>query len=78
MSLVIDTSILIGIRNNNKNIIESLNNLKKKYPSPPKISFMSYFEFIFGIRRKSEINKVKEIEFISGFNVIQTTKKRQK
>lgn len=75
MSLFIDTSILIEIRNDNQKIIAEVQLLRKKYPSPPKISFITYFEFMFGIRRKSDSNKSKEREFISEFEIVNSTKK---
>ena len=75
MSLVFDTSILIEIRNRNKEILDKLEKIRNSYPSPPKISFISYFEFIFGIRNKSEQNKEKEMNFINKFETINTTNK---
>ncbi len=39
MGLVFDTSILIEIRNRNKDILGKLEQIRNSYPSPPKISY---------------------------------------
>lgn len=45
------------------------------YPVAPKISFMSYFEFLYGLRRKSPKNKQKARSFVGLFEIIDTTNK---
>ena len=75
MILVFDTSILIELDRGNKDIIRKIFELRGNYPAPAKISFISYFEFLYGLRDKSEKNKDKSIEFIEKFDVIQTSKK---
>ena len=72
MTLVLDSSIIIEIERGNKEIIEKLNELRKIHPAPPKISFMSYFEFLYGLRKKSIKNKMKSEEFLQLFETIQT------
>lgn len=74
MTLVFDTSILIDLERGEKNILEALRELKDRYPSPPKITFISYFEFLHGIRNRKNINKEKCLSFLNMFEVIQTTK----
>ena len=74
MILVFDTSILIELNRGNKEIIRKISELKKIYPANVKISFISYFEFLYGLRNKSEKNKYKPIEFIEKFEIIQTSK----
>ncbi len=73
MNLVLDTSIIIEIERSNKEIIAKLNELRKIYPGPPRISFMSYFEFLYGLRKKSIENKSKAQKFLELFEVIHTT-----
>jgi predicted nucleic acid-binding protein len=75
MILIFDTSILIELSRGNREIIKKITELKRNYPAPAKISFISYFEFLYGLKDKSEKNKNKSIEFIEEFDVIQTSKK---
>lgn len=74
MILLLDTSVIIDLENKNKATIEKLAKLKKSYPEVPKISFITYFEFIYGIRKKQPHNKEKLVVFIELFDVVQTTK----
>src|SRR3989344_1878917 len=72
MTLVFDSSIIIEIERGNKDIIEKLKELRKIHPTSPKISFMSYFEFLYGLRKKSPKNKIKSEELLQLFETIQT------
>ena len=74
MYLIFDTSILIELDRGNNEIIKKISDLIKTHPAPAKISFISYFEFLYGLRDKSEKNKRKSMEFIEKFDVIQTSK----
>ena len=74
MNLIFDTSIIIDIERGNKDTIDKIRELKDLYPAPAKIMFISYFEFVHGIRNKMPKNKQKAIAFIEEFSVIQTTK----
>jgi predicted nucleic acid-binding protein len=73
MSLIIDTSVLIEIEKGKKEIIDELIKLKEFYPAKPKISFISYFEFVYGLRNKSVKNKEKAVAFLNDFEIIHTT-----
>ncbi len=73
MNLILDTSIIIDIERGNKELILELDKLKAIYPAPPRISFISYFEFLYGLKRKAIKNKEKSREFLELFDVIQTT-----
>lgn len=73
MSLILDTSIVIEIERGNREVIKRLEELRKLYPAPPKISFMTYFEFLYGLRKKSVKNREKSRAFLELFEVIQTT-----
>ena len=74
MNLIFDTSILIDIERKNKETISKIEELKDMYPTQAKIGFISYFEFLLGLKDKSINNKEKSKEFIEKFNVLQTTK----
>lgn len=74
MYLIFDTSILIELERANKEIIAKINEIRKIYPAPAKISLVSYFEFLYGLKEKSEKNKEKALAFVEKFSVLQTTK----
>ncbi len=74
MSLILDSSVIIDLDKKEKGIVKSLAALKAVHPSPAKISFMTYFEFIHGLREKQPQNKEKALLFINSFDVLQTTK----
>lgn len=74
MILVLDTSIVIDLDNRVRNIEEKLVSLRFAYPDVPKISWMTYFEFIWGLRKKQPHNKLKSLAFIENFDLLQTTK----
>ena len=76
--LILDTSIVIEIERENKQIISRLEELKKQHAAIPKISFMTYFEFLEGIAKKSDKNKEKALAFIELFETINTTKNTAK
>lgn len=75
MSLILDTSILIAIEKRDKIVLDKLNEINKVENIPPKISFISYYEFLKGlkIRKPKKYNEL--LEFINKFFVLQTTKK---
>jgi predicted nucleic acid-binding protein len=71
--LIFDTSVVIEIERKNQRIISKIEELKKQEPSNPKISFMTYFELLYGISRKLKYNKEKAERFIELFEIIHTT-----
>ncbi len=73
MFLVFDTSVVIEIERGNREIIRKLNELRRLYPAPPKISFIVYYELIHGIRKRSPKNKAKVEKIINAFEVLHTT-----
>lgn len=73
MSLVIDTSVLIDIEKGKKDILNKLTSLKNLYPSQAKISFISKFEFLIGLKNRSPKNKEKSSAFLDNFEVLHTT-----
>ncbi|MEK6830154.1 MAG: type II toxin-antitoxin system VapC family toxin [Nanoarchaeota archaeon] len=74
MILIFDTSILIELERGNSEIIKKISELRKVYPAPARISFISYFEFLYGLRKRSEKNRDKSIKFVERFDIIQTSK----
>ncbi|MBI2675608.1 MAG: type II toxin-antitoxin system VapC family toxin [Candidatus Aenigmarchaeota archaeon] len=75
MILQLDTSILIDLENGQKPVIGRLEELKGMYPALPTISFMTYFEFLYGLRKKRPHNQNSSLAFLENFDVIQTTKR---
>src|SRR3989344_8901761 len=73
MSLIFDTSVLIDIDNRNTQVLSKLNELSRVYSGRGQITFMSYFEFIFGLNEKSLKNKEKSLQFINYFECLHTT-----
>lgn len=73
MILILDTSVIIELERGNKEIRDKLVELRGVYPAPPKISFMTYFEFSYGLRKRSVKNKEKVQRFLELFEVVQTT-----
>ena len=74
MITVLDTSVVIDIDNRVSSTIQKLASIRDIYPEIPKISFFTYFEFIYGLRKKQPHNKQKSMAFIENFDVLQTTK----
>ncbi|MBM3233084.1 type II toxin-antitoxin system VapC family toxin [Candidatus Pacearchaeota archaeon] len=73
MRLVLDTSIIIELERKNKAIEMQIEDLRKIHPFPPQISFYTYFEFLEGIVKKSDKNKLRSQQFISLFEILQTS-----
>jgi|SRR3989344_1161024 len=75
MTLVLDTSILIEIKNGNRKVIEKLKTLSTAYSQPAKITFINQFEFLLGIKEKSQKNKEKALSLLNEFVILHTTNK---
>ena len=75
MTLVLDTSIIIDIERRDKKIIEKLSEIKENHPAPASITFITYFEFIYGLHIKSPKNKEKSLAFIEIFHFLEPTKR---
>ncbi len=75
MILILDTSVLIDIDNHQPKIAEKIATLRSQYPSLPiKISFMTYFEFYHGLRKKAPSALPRSLAFIELFKTLITTK----
>lgn len=73
MTLLLDTSILIGVQRKDKEIIEKIEELKKIHFQPASISFINYFEFYIGLIEKSVKNKQLMLDFINKFNCLKAS-----
>ena len=56
MTLVLDTSIVIELERGNQETIKEIKKVLKEYASPPSITFITYFEFLQGIIKRSPKN----------------------
>ncbi len=75
MTLVLDTSIVIELERGNQETIKEIKKVLKEYASPPSITFITYFEFLQGIIKRSPKNKEEAIVFLQRFAYINVTKK---
>ncbi len=75
MTLVLDTTILIEVKNGNKEVIQKLKEISSTYPQPAKITFINQFEFLLGIKEKSQENQKKALEILNQFIILHTTDK---
>ena len=73
MTLLLDTSILVGIQRKDRNIIRKLGNLAKIHFHPSSVSFINYFEFYYGLIDKNVKNRQIMIEFINKFNCLKAS-----
>jgi predicted nucleic acid-binding protein len=74
MTLAFDTSILISIEKEDKEVINKINELRKTHQIPPQLPFIVYYEFLNGLKI-GKPRKYKELlEFLNNFSVLQTTK----
>lgn len=74
MHLIFDTSVIIELQRKNHEVIRKIEELRKIYPAPPKIEFITYFEFLEGISNKSEKNQQDSRIFIELFDMLNITK----
>ncbi|PIN77374.1 hypothetical protein COV15_02305 [Candidatus Woesearchaeota archaeon CG10_big_fil_rev_8_21_14_0_10_34_12] len=74
MSLVFDTSILIAIERGDKETIKKLENLHKSFPSSPQLTFISFFEYLTGLKIRKTKSFQSNLMFLKKFNVLHTTK----
>ncbi|MBI2629745.1 type II toxin-antitoxin system VapC family toxin [Candidatus Pacearchaeota archaeon] len=73
MSLVFDTSILISIERGEQQTINKLRELSKSYPSPPQLTFVSFFEYLTGLKIRKSKSFDDNLKFLKNFNVLHTT-----
>ena len=73
MTLLLDTSILIAIQRDDKEVIKKIEDLKKSHFQPASISFISYFEFYSGLIEKNIKNRQFMIDFLNKFNCLKAS-----
>jgi len=73
MSLVFDTSILIAIERGDKEVINELENLYSSYPSSPQLTFISFFEYLTGLKIRKNKSFQNNLIFLKKFNILHTT-----
>ena len=73
MSLVFDTSILIAIERGDKETINKLEDLHKSYQSSPQLTFISFFEYLVGLKIRKNNSFQNNLIFLKKFNVLHTT-----
>tara|TARA_Y100000310_G_scaffold344857_1_gene460047 strand:+ start:4515 stop:4907 length:393 start_codon:yes stop_codon:yes gene_type:complete len=71
MTLLLDTSILIALQRNDRFTFNKLEDLKQLHKGMPVISFISFYEYIHGMREKNIKNKDKSAAFIEDFEVLE-------
>ena len=75
MTLALDTSILIELERRNPIIIKKMKEFSTLYPLPPYIPFISYYEFLRGLKIKGLKDYEKKLAFLNKFNILKTSKK---
>ena len=75
MTLALDTSVLIELERRNPIVINKLKDLSKSHALPPCLPFMSYYEFLRGLKLKKSKDYDKKLEFLNKFNILITSKK---
>jgi len=75
MTLAFDTSMLIELERKNPRIIERIKELSLLHPFPAILPFISYYEFIRGLKMRKNKDYEKRIAFVDRFNILKTSKK---
>ncbi len=75
MTLVFDTSILVDIEKGDEKVIRRVEELSKIYKVHAQIAFISYYEFLRGLKIGKPKRYKELLEFVNNFNVIKITKK---
>ena len=73
MALVLDTSILVDIERKTRETVKRLEEISKNHFLPPRITFISYFEFYEGIIEKNIKNKSVLMVFINKFMCLRAS-----
>ncbi|MBI4147923.1 type II toxin-antitoxin system VapC family toxin [Candidatus Woesearchaeota archaeon] len=75
MTLVLDTSLIIDIEQRKQSTITQLHRLSTLHPLPAKITFITEFEFHYGVRQRTPANKEQAIAVLHKFSVLHTSHK---
>lgn len=71
---ILDTNILIEVEKHNPHIIKILGEIALQEDTTFCITAPTYSEFLFGLQRRSEMNKKKAIEHLEIYPLLHTTK----
>ncbi len=71
--LLLDTSVLVALEREDPAVEAKMKELAKIHPGPAYISFMTFFEFIFGMEGLEKDEKSELIKFVWSFSVLHTT-----
>ena len=74
MSVILDTSILIGLQRGDQVVKREIESLSRLFPATPSITFLNIFEYLVGIRILTK-RKAQAIKLLENFDVINTTAK---
>lgn len=72
---MLDTSILIDIEANVKSTIDKLIEISKFDSKIASMSFITYFELLYGLKEKSSKNQQKHIERLRKFKFLNASQK---
>lgn len=75
MTLAFDTSILIELERKNPIVIKKIREISLTYPLPPFVPFVSYYEFIRGLKIRNPKDYDKKLAFLNKFNTLKTSRK---
>jgi predicted nucleic acid-binding protein len=73
LTLLVDSSVLLDLEKRHKETIQKMAKLSEQHPQAPRVSFMTYFEFLYGIENRPIEEKAVAQEFIRNFSVVHTT-----
>ena len=74
MSVILDTSILIGLQRGDQRVKKEIESLSRIFPATPLITFLNIFEYIVGISRLTK-RKAQAMELLENFDIVNTTAK---
>ena len=74
MSVILDTSILIGLQRGDRVVKMEIESLSRHFPATPSITFLNVFEYLIGIRMLTK-RRPQAIKLLENFDVINTTAK---
>ncbi|MDA3779983.1 MAG: type II toxin-antitoxin system VapC family toxin [Bacteroidales bacterium] len=73
MILVFDTSILVAIERGSEEVLKKLELLSEKYSSSPVLSFITHFEFSYGLKKRDPKDIDKFFYFLNSFDLLDVT-----
>ncbi len=74
MKYFLDTSLIIDLEKNNRKNVQEFFSTIIQDDAEPTITFMVYFEFLLGFRKKSLPYQLKAMNFINKFTAVMPTK----